>query len=101
MLSSRHRCLQTLAPAQTVAGVCLAVFLGLLLCDVRSIFRYTADRNWMVHLFCDRSGSLLFSRAAGKCPYAFDAKNREILLRCLFASLLCDLDRFRCLQAAE
>ena len=85
--------LQTLAPAQILAGPVLACIPGGLLRGISVAVRKSADRDGMVHLFRDRSGSVLLSGDAGKSVDARDPTNRPIFLRNLFVPLFRDLDR--------
>ena len=93
VFSSRDRGLQTLAPAQILAGRRLACFPGALLRGVSLAVRKSADRDGMVHLFRDRSGSVLLPGDAGKSAGAPDETNRPIFVWNLFVPLFGDLDR--------
>lgn len=91
VLSARYRRLQTVGPAEVITRFSLARVSLSLLRHVRSVFRKSADRDRVVHLFRHRFGSLPFPGTAHKSHYPSGPNCRPILVRHLCVALFRDL----------
>jgi len=101
LFSSGHPRFQTLAPAPSVARFFVArISLTLLRC-VRVVLRKPAHPNRVVHLLRYRLGSMPFPGVAQEFPYAIGPNDCPVLLRHIFAPLLCDVAWVRGLRESK